>query len=177
MNKKWSSKKVKNVLEWLQQRWPELFAAGPDRKPLALDIHKEILKHRSELPALSRRTLDEALKRHITSHGYLYGMQKHSHRVDLAGNNVEPVNGTHRHWAAQLLKKKQKEAQRVRKGRRKPIAKGNRGKPAFLDKRSGKGAGNSVRDLVSPATASPVIRYKQRRRRTVVPQAEVELAS
>ena len=174
MNKKWSSKKVRKVLAWLETRWPELFAPGPDKKPLALDIHKEILKFRTEFPELSRRSLDEALKRHMTSHGYLYGMSKHSHRVDLSGNDVELVNEAHRHWASQLLRRKQKDAQRARKGRKTQSIKGNRGKPAFLEKRPVR----KVRDAVTgTATAAPVIRYKQRRRRTVAPAAEVEMAS
>ncbi|MEM7257551.1 MAG: ProQ/FinO family protein, partial [Pseudomonadota bacterium] len=162
MNKKWSSNNVRSVMVWLEKRWPDRFAPGPDRKPLALDIHKEILKFRSELPELSRRTLDEALKRHMTSHGYLYGMLKHKHRVNLAGSDVEPISETHRHWAAQLLKKKQKDAQRTGKGRKRQVVSGNRGKNPLLDKRPAR----KVRDAVSPA-ASPVIRYKQRRRRTV----------
>lgn len=172
MNKKWSSKKVKSVTLWLEKRWPQLFAPGPDRQPLALDIHKEILKFRTECPELSRRTLDEALKRHMTSHGYLYGMSKHSHRVDLSGNQVEPVAEKHSAWASQLLRKKQKDAQRARKGRRKPVS-GNRGKPVFLDKRL---AVKST-ETVTTGAASPVIRYKQRRRRTVAPVAEVEMVS
>lgn len=174
MNKKWSSKNVRSVLTWLEKRWPDLFAPGPDRKPLALDIHKEILKFRSECPELSRRTLDEALKRHMTSHGYLYGMSKHSYRVDLAGKEVEPVAESHRAWATQLLRKKQKDAQRDRKGRKSQI-RGNRGNPAFLDKRAASKVANSI-DTRSSATA-PVIRYKQRRRRSVAPVAEVEMVS
>ena len=173
MNKKWSSKKVKAVLVWLQSRWPDLFSPGHDRKPLALDIHKEILKHRSEAPELSRRSLDEALKRHMTSHGYLYGMARHSHRVDLEGNNVEPVRDSHRVWAAQLLRKKQKDAQRIRKGRKNVKAIGNRGKPAFLDKRPVK----STENVRSASAVAPVIRYKQRRKRTVAPIAEVDMVS
>ncbi len=174
MNKKWSSKKVRSVQSWLEKRWPDLFAPGPDRKPLALDIHKEILKYRSECPELSCRTLDEALKRHMTSHGYLYGMARHGHRVSLDGQAVEPVSETHRQWASSILRSKQKEAQRERKGRRKAVVKGNHGKPAFLDKRPVR---KSAATLTPASTAAPVIRYKQRRRRTVLPAAaEVELA-
>lgn len=174
MNKKWSSKKVKNVRAWLEKRWPDLFVPGPDLKPLALDIHKEILQFRAECPELSHRTLDEALKRHMTSHGYLYGMRKHNQRVDLSGNPVEPVAAMHREWASQLLRKKQKDAQRERKGRKKQIVKGNRGKPAFLDKRT---AGQVLESVGSSENAGPVIRYKQRRRRAVAPVAEVEMVS
>jgi len=174
MNRKWSANKVRVVLEWLQNRWPELFAPGPDLKPLSLDIHKEILKFRSELPELSCRTLDEALKRHMTSHGYLYGMAKHTHRVDLDGKEVEPVNEGHRAWASQLLRAKQKEAQRTGKGRKKKAIRGNRGKkPAFLDKQP---ARKSQRVGSAGGASAPVIRYKQRRKRTIAPAEEVELA-
>lgn len=175
MKKKWSAKNVKCVIAWLEDRWPELFAPGPDRKPLVLDVHKEILKYRAELPALSRRTLDEALKRHMTSHGYLYGMAKYKHRVDLEGNEVEPVSDVHRAWAALLLRKKQKDAQRASKGPKKNVANGNRGKkPAFLDKTHTR----KMQEIVEPASSStPVIRYKHRRRHVVVPAAPVELVS
>lgn len=174
MNKKWSSKKVKSIQEWLAERWPKVFAPGPDRKPLTLDIHKKILEHRGENPELSGRALDEALKRHMSSHGYLYGMLKYSHRYDLDGNKVESINPVHRKWASQVLRAKQKEAQRARKAKKQAL-RNSRNKPA----------GAPARRVVSrapeeaaqkPAGAMPVIRYKQRRRRVVAP-TEVELAS
>ena len=176
MKNKWSANNVKAVGAWLQKRWPALFTPGPDRQPLALDIHKEILSFRSELPELSRRTLDEALKRHMTSYGYLYGMSCHSHRVDLSGNKVTPVSDGHRAWAAQELRKKQKEAQRASKQRRKKPVKGNRGqKPAFLENSPARSPARRSAG-VSPGANNPVIRYKQRRRRVVPRSTPVEMA-
>ena len=178
MNKKWSSKKVKNIQDWLAQRWPAVFSAGPDRKPLALDIHKAILVHRSENPDVSRRALDEALKRHMSSHGYLYGMLKHSHRHDLSGEKLEPISPGHRKWAAEVLRKKQKEAQRARKAKKYAARSSRRAKPpATAPTRHSGTTHRPVADLPSKSGAVPVIRYKQRRRRAVESTAEVELAS
>jgi sRNA-binding protein len=178
MNKKWSSKKVKNIQDWLAKRWPAVFSAGPDRKPLALDIHKEILIHRSENPDLSRRALDEALKRHMSSHGYLYGMLKHSHRYDLSGEKLEPISPLHRKWAAEVLRKKQKEAQRARKAKKHAARAARRAKPPVATPARRAGAADQpVTDSPRKSGAVPVIRYKQRRRRAVESPAEVELAS
>ncbi len=175
MNKKWSSKKVKSIQEWLAERWPQVFAPGPDRKPLTLDIHKKILEHRADNAELSGRALDEALKRHMSSHGYLYGMLKYSHRYDLEGNKVEPINPLHRKWAGQVLRAKQKEAQRARKAKKQAL-RNSRSKPSAAATRRPVERERLVGESPKPAATSPVIRYKQRRRRVVTP-AEVELAS
>lgn len=177
MNKKWSAKKVKGVQEWLIQRWPAVFNAGPDRKPLTLDIHKEILNYRSDNPDLSRRALDEALKRHMSSHGYLYGMLKYSHRFDLNGEQVEPINAEHRKWAREVLRAMQKEAQRARKAKKHAERATRRARPPAAPSR--RLNSRPVEDSPVKASGSvPVIRYKQRRRRAVEPSTtEVELAS
>ena len=73
MKKKWSSGKVRIVQKWLIERWPEVFTPSADLKPLSLSVYKDILEFREENPELSGRVLREALKRHATSYGYLYG--------------------------------------------------------------------------------------------------------
>lgn len=171
MKNKWSPKKVRNIQEWLIDRWPDLFAQRPDQLPLSLSIHKEILKHRAENPELSCRLLGEALKRHVTSYGYLYGMQKNAHRVDLEGNRVDTVSAEHRHWAKSTLRAKQKLAQKVRKDKygttrpklnRKPIKR----PAAVVAPEEGKAASKR---------AAPVIRYKASRKKLI--NREVDLAS
>ena len=171
MKNKWSSKKVKSTQDWLSSRWPELFAWRPDQKPLSLSIHKDILKHRAENPELSSRSLSEALKRHVTSYGYLFGMQKNAHRYDLEGNKVDSVSATHRKWARSKLRLKQRLAQKVRKERltrlntktsRKTLQKHV---PVRMDFAGESGA----------KRAAPVIRYNTSRKKLI--KREVDLAS
>lgn len=171
MKNKWSPKKVKNIQEWLISRWPDLFASRPDQTPLSLSIHKEILKHRADNPELSCRLLSEALKRHVTSYGYLYGMQKNSYRHDLEGNKVDSVTKAHREWARNTLRVKQKLAQKVRKEK-------NAKSPNKMAHKALKTSA-AVRKCESGDTAikktAPVIRYKTSRKKLLKPT--VDLAS
>lgn len=147
---------------WLIKRWPESFSPGPDLRPLSLQVHKEILAHRSENPQLSNRVVREALKRHSTSYGYLYGLIKHSKRYNLAGEGVSEVSAEHREWARATLRAKQKEAQRIRKEARRGIQK--KTDPSVTVK--------NTANIRTVATTGPVIKYKPAKRKIVKPEAE-----
>lgn len=161
MKKKWSSGKVRIVQKWLIERWPEVFTPSADLKPLSLSVYKDILEFREENPELSGRVLREALKRHATSYGYLYGMLKYSHRYSLAGEQAEVIAPEHRAWAKNTLKLKQKVAQKVRKqqkGQRSVMARSGVAQ-------STRPLGSSVHGRV--VRKVPVIRYKQPKRRQI----------
>lgn len=184
MKNKWSSKKVKELQDWLVLRWPDVFTPKPDQLPLSLSIHKEILKYRQENPQMSCRLLSEALNRHVRSYGYLYGMLKNDQRHDLSGNPVEPLSSAHRKWARKTLRAKQKVAQKVRK-EMKQLQK-LEGKPQSAGKpavprpkvRNKSGERSIEMPLVNNVngTSAPVIRYKQSRRKMIV-NRNVDLAS
>jgi sRNA-binding protein len=169
MNKKWSPGKVKQTEKWLREKWPALFAPGPDLKPLSTGIYKEILAYRSENKELSGRVLREALKRHTTSFGYLYGMMKNTHRVNLDGEAVEPIKAEHREWASKTLRLLQKIGKKTRKpsgnrfGPKKPGSK----RVQALPRKSSTGRSRSA----------PLIKYKPTRRRVMInpPQGEVAI--
>ncbi len=177
MKKKWSSGKVKEVQRWLIKRWPDTFTQGPDLRPLSLQIHKDLLKYRDENPLLSGRVLHEVLKRHTTSYGYLYGLSKHDKRYNLDGKPVGDVAPEHRHWARNTLKSKQKEAQRVRKEVRKLLKGQGKSRPVGAESQAVPKA--RVANSGSAGSASPVIKYKQTKRKLVKPASEraVDLAS
>jgi len=115
-NKKWSADKVKAVQAWVINRWPDLFTPGPDLKPLALKVHKQILEHRDENPMLTRRVVEEVLNRHTSSFGYLYGLLKHRDRVDLNNAPVGEVSLEQRRFARATLKTRQRAQQKMRRG-------------------------------------------------------------
>lgn len=156
MSKKWSSSKVKSVERWLRQRWPELFTPGPDLKPLSLKIHKEILKYRDENPEISTRTLQEALKRHTASFGYLYGLIKNKNRYNLEGEAVEPIAAQQKQFARASLRARQKLAQKTR---RQLVKNGNR-----VTVRSGAAVSKTNGNLrTAGAVKGPRIAYKPSR--------------
>lgn len=162
MNKKWSPGKVKQTEKWLREKWPDLFTPGPDLKPLSTRIFKDILAYRIENDELSGRVLREALKRHTTSFGYLYGMMKNTHRVDLNGKPVEPISAEHRAWASKTLRLLQK----IGKKSRKPS--GNRMGPKHNCD------GKRVQTLrrkpgIGRERPAPLIKYKPTRRRIAAP--------
>lgn len=164
MKNKWSPKKVKEIQAWLAERWPGLFATRPDQLPLSLSIHKEILQFRHENPDLSCRLLNEALKRHVTGYGYLYGMQKHTHRYDLEGNKVGTVSTLHRAWAKNTLRVKQKLAQKVRKEKiasLKSMQKAKLVRKPVCENRA----------VTKPT--GPVIRYKPSRKKRIIREADL----
>ena len=190
MKKKWSSDKVKEVQRWIIKRWPDSFTQGPDLRPLSLQVHKDLLKYRDENPLLSGRVLREVLKRHTTSYGYLYGLSKHDKRYDLDGKPVGDVSPEHREWARNTLKLKQKEAQRIRKEARKQGKLSSAPGKASTSQRSvthgsathGSATQGDARILsktTDSRSASPVIKYKQTRRKLIKPAAgrTVDLAS
>jgi len=160
MINKWSSDKVRVVQKWLIQRWPEVFTPSSDLKPLSLSVYKDILEFRQENPELSGRVLREALKRHTTSYGYLYGMLKYSHRYTLAGEQAEVVAPEHRSWARNTLKLKQKVAQKIRK---------QKGQQSAVTRGRSKLSTRSLASAVHGRTVrkAPVIRYKQSKRRQI----------
>ena len=160
MKNKWSSENVKRAQQWLIAQWPELFTPGPDLKPLSLKIHKEILGYRDQSPQISSRVLQEALKRHTTSFGYLYGMSKSTHRHNLKGEPVEAISAENRAWAQRTLRIMQKLAQKTNKS--KALArKINRTPPHQSRPRA------LTATAVAPRTAQ--IRYKRPRRKVVIP--------
>lgn len=159
MNKKWSSDKVKRAQQWLIEQWPDLFTPGPDLKPLSLKIHKEILQHRLENADISSRVLQEALKRHTTSFGYLYGMTKSSHRHNLDGEPVEPITASNRAWAQKTLRLLQKISQKTNRSKA-MVRKANKQLPL-----------RSVRPKyatpLTPTVRTAEIRYKRPKRRVI----------
>lgn len=159
MKNKWSSEKVKRAQQWLIEEWPELFTPGPDLKPLSLKIHKEILQHRDRNPDISGRVLQEALKRHTTSFGYLFGMTKATHRHNLNGEPTERISAENRSWAQKTLRVMQKLAQKSNKS--KAMARKINRAPVQSSKPRGIAASHA------PRTAS--ISYKRPRRRVVIP--------
>lgn len=145
-NKKWSADKVKAAQLWIINRWPDLFTPGPDLKPLALKVHKEILKHRDENPMLSRRVVEEVLNRHTSSFGYLYGLLKHKDRVDLNNAPVGEVSAAQRRFARGTLKTRQRAQQKVRRG-------------------SGARKSTKRNDARDVSKSAPTISYKSKRRK------------
>ncbi len=179
MKKKWSSEKVRRTQKWLVERWPDIFTPGRDLRPLTVKIHKDILKHRDENPAVSHRTLREALHRHTRSYGYLYGLLKHTNRFDLDGNQAELILGEHRECARLNLRSMQRKAQKRRKEKSTGMP-GHKNVPHHSCNTKPPGAqqvnlqeeGHDHRKA-----RSPVIRYKQSRRRSVSAKETIELAS
>ena len=115
MKNKWNSDQVRAAQQWLSATWPHLFEDGRDLKPVTLKIHKEILQQPGRPDSVSRRALMEALKRHVTSFGYLYGVVKSTHRHNLNGEAVELLSPAHKQWAKMTLRRAQKLAQATSK--------------------------------------------------------------
>ena len=111
MKNKWNSKQVREAQQWLKTSWPQLFENGRDLKPLSLGIHQEILQQPTRPETVSRRALMEALKRHVNSFGYLYGLIKSTHRHNLKGDHEALISPAHKQHAKMTLRRTQKLSQ------------------------------------------------------------------
>ncbi|MEM7256480.1 MAG: ProQ/FinO family protein [Pseudomonadota bacterium] len=156
MKTKWQASQVRAAQQWLAETWPALFTPGRDLIPLTIKIHKDILQHPGRPDGVSRRAIVEALSRHTGSFGYLFGMTKHTHRVDLSLQPTELVSEQHKAGAVKALRRQQKIAQAAKR-------------------KSAPGPGRSLAAprprTVTPKVATQITYKKQRRRLVVKPLA------
>lgn len=105
----------KEVLSFLQERYPKCFFLQGKAKPLKIgifqDLASDLAADSSASELVSKRALRICLRHYTGSWRYLACVKEGASRVDLHGNDVEPVEAEHAsHAQQQLLESKKRVA-------------------------------------------------------------------
>ena len=98
------------VLEILKKELPQCFKRGHDKLPLALGIHKELIKHYSQDPRFSNLMLRRAFYYYCHGEAYLKNIKEGMLRINLKGEKVSKVTVLEQSYALTQLKKRQAKA-------------------------------------------------------------------
>ncbi|MDG4866926.1 ProQ/FinO family protein [Guyparkeria sp. 1SP6A2] len=96
----------REVVKQFVAAWPKAFSNDPKQvKPLAIGILQQILAERPpELEGLNSKAIRAGMKFYTSRLSYHYAMQNASHRVDLKGEEAEPVDDKARKHAEEQIK-------------------------------------------------------------------------
>ncbi len=94
---------LNTVIEFLANKFPSSFSVKGDAKPLKIGIFADIAEQISEEDPVSKTQIRHALRRYTNSWRYLEAVIKGGQRVDLEGNDVEPLTEEHVEHAQQQL--------------------------------------------------------------------------
>lgn len=110
--------KSKDVIAYLAEKFPACFSVKGDAKPLKIGIFDDLAKRLEDDPMVSKTRLRTALRHYTNSWRYLHSVKQDVQRVDLDGNDVEPVTEEHQQHAQETLKEsKAKVAERQQQKR------------------------------------------------------------
>lgn len=134
---------IQEALEMLYTRFPKAFIKEGDCKPLKVGILDDLKPKIEEITGLSVSKVRAAVRFYTSRLRYFYAMREGAMRVDLEGNEVEPVNSEHAAYArarfAEINAKR-----RPAKSKRAPRGKGShmRGEGGAAAGQSGQGTQN-----------------------------------
>ncbi|WP_404402926.1 RNA chaperone ProQ [Idiomarina seosinensis] len=103
MNEPAKLTKSKDVIAYLAEQFPACFSVKGDAKPLKIGIFDDLAKRLDDDPMVSKTRLRTALRHYTNSWRYLHSVKQGKQRVDLDGNEVEPVTEEHQQHAEQSL--------------------------------------------------------------------------
>jgi ProP effector len=146
-------KNSKEVIAYIAECFPKCFTLEGEAKPLKIGIFQDLAERLAEDEKVSKTQLRAALRQYTSSWRYLHGVKPGAVRVDLDGNECEPLEEEHIEHAKQALAESKARVQARRKeqadkareeGKAKPKAKKpqqpRRAKPAAKAKQNNKPA-------------------------------------
>ncbi len=115
---------LKVVIEFLAKKYPNSFSVKGEAKPLKIGIFNDIANELAEDEPASKTQIRHALRRYTNSWRYLEAVIKGGQRVDLNGEDFEPVTEEHiKHAQQQLDESKAKFAERKKANAKKEAPK------------------------------------------------------
>lgn len=90
---------IKAALEVLYEHFPKAFIKEGDAKPLKVGILEDLKARLDELPGVTMSKLRGAVRMYASRLRYLYTVREGVMRVDLEGNDTEPVSADHAKYA------------------------------------------------------------------------------
>src|SRR5699024_1703789 len=95
----------KEIIAFLTKQFPKSFSIEGEALPLKIGIFKDIVARlEGQQLTISKTQLRAALRVYTSSWRYLHGVKNVAYRVDLDGNQDEPIDAQHVEFAAQKLK-------------------------------------------------------------------------
>lgn len=97
------------VVNWLVDNFPQAFSKAKKQvKPLQLGIIEDILDcyERLDVAPFSKKRLRSGLNFYTSSKGYLQAQTEGAYRVNIFGQNVEPVTASQAQYATEKLAEK-----------------------------------------------------------------------
>jgi len=107
----------KETLVFLQNEYPHCFVTEGKVKPLKIGIFQDLAKDLEDKDIVSKRLLRMSLRHYTSSWRYLSAVKVGAARVDLAGNECEPVELQHAEHAAEQLKESKARAAKARENK------------------------------------------------------------
>lgn len=90
---------IKEALEILYKEFPKAFIKEGDAKPLKLGIFDDIKNRVPNIEGLTITKVRAALRAYTSRLKYYYALKNNTMRIDLDGNEVEPVSKEHLDFA------------------------------------------------------------------------------
>ena len=90
---------VKEALELLYQHFPKAFIKEGDCKPLKVGILEDLKPLIADIEGLSISKVRAAVRIYTTRLRYFYAVREGAMRIDLNGNEIEPVTAEHAEYA------------------------------------------------------------------------------
>lgn len=122
---------TKEIINYLNQQFPNCFTIEGEAKPLKIGIFQDIISRLENSELLSKTKLRIALRTYTMGWRYLYCIKEGANRVDLDGNPTEVITKEQMEHAQQQLKESKEQAKERAKQKRKAAPKPSR-KPRAL---------------------------------------------
>lgn len=122
---------TKEIINYLNQQFPNCFTIEGEAKPLKIGIFQDIISRLENSELLSKTKLRIALRAYTMGWRYLYCIKEGANRVDLDGNPTEVITKEQMEHAQQQLKESKEQAKERAKQKRKAAPKPSR-KPRAL---------------------------------------------
>lgn len=128
---------VKEALELLYQHFPKAFIKEGDCKPLKVGILEDLKPLIAGIEGLSISKVRAAVRIYTTRLRYFYAVREGAMRIDLNGNEIEPVTAEHAEYARSRFSEINAKRRPPKPKKQKP----QQGRPA--GKGQGEGKGNA----------------------------------
>ncbi len=167
---------VKEALELLYQHFPKAFIKEGDCKPLKVGILEDLKPLIADIEGLSISKVRAAVRIYTTRLRYFYAVREGAMRIDLNGNEVEPVTAEHAEYArsrfSEINAKRRPPKPKKPKAQGRPAAKGGEGREGG---RPGRGPGRGGRTEGARAGARPNNNNRPQRRYTPAKESDIRV--
>ena len=149
---------VKEALELLYQHFPKAFIKEGDCKPLKVGILEDLKPLIADIEGLSISKVRAAVRIYTTRLRYFYAVREGAMRIDLNGNEIEPVTAEHAEYARSRFSEINAKRRPPKPKKQKP----QQGRPSAKGQGEAKGNGRPSRSRPEVGRGRPNNRPQRR---------------